>query len=140
MATSKKINLKNSSIKFSRKLNWLLIFLPILIAVAWSIWPSAKVFLAVRSFDASDVRNLSENAEKSADLKRNIQRYLLSWDIYVATDDMASSTELRTNQAVSWEDVKKLCGDGDFFVWLPLKIRVPIAGALEREWCWTLRS
>lgn len=68
-----------------------------------------------------------------SEIKRKIHRHFLEYDTYIGTSDINAT---KSDADVNRELFTKSCGQGTIFVWLPLRVRLPLIGDQVYEWCW----
>ena len=122
---------------FQRLLLVLLLIAPSLAAAAWSAWPS---LMAIAGTVAQEPLKLAEadlvDASRIFATKRAIQKHLLSFATYVPLEDIVTAAPSDVAAGDLSLLMQKACGRGKLFVWIPLRIRLPIVGERVYEWCW----
>ena len=119
---------------------------PVVASAGWSVWPAARAYLATRLFDFPTMSEQDwDDGAKTVELRRHLQKHFLSNNVYIPMEDIVvtSPTEESAGAAANANTpanlamlMQKACGRGRLYVWIPLKIRVPITGEKVIEWCW----
>lgn len=115
-------------------------------ATVWSCFPAARAYYASHVFELPAMSEQEwGDASKTIELRRQMQKHFLSHNIYIPMEDIVvssgadeasgSGSETRGPANIS-ALMQKACGRGRLYVWIPLKIRVPITGEKVIEWCW----
>ncbi len=106
-------------------------------AIGWSGYPTLSAVAAVYTTKSIAFADGAEN-DDSAELRirRTLQKHFLKYGVYLPVEDIIvvnKKAGLR-NRAVFL--MQKICGKGRIYVWVPLKMRLPIVGDRVFEWCW----
>jgi hypothetical protein len=126
---------------------------PSLAAVGWSIWPSMKALIAVASFNPSHIDRATPgpadgalltddewlDAQRTVELRREIQRHFREHDIYIPLEDIVTPASMPAGPDDLPLLMQKACGQGKLYVWIPYKINLPVVGEKVFEWCWKPR-
>jgi hypothetical protein len=117
----------------------LIFIIPILTAVAFSFHDALRVILFVEAMPPLE-RSLveSKSQESLKETRQKIQSYFLENDLYLPFEDIFSiyDESMKIEYGVH---IQKACGQGKLFVWVPLKIKLPLFGEKVVEWCWKPR-
>lgn len=118
------------------RLRVLMLFLPMLGALGWSVYPSATALVAAATFPSVDEEMWSSEGG-SFDVQRSIQKHFLGYRLYLPLEDIfvaqpKGNSDLKRFTLL----MRKACGYGRVYVWLPLKLRLPFIGDKVFEWCW----
>ncbi len=68
--------------------------------------------------------------------QRSIQRHFLSFGVYIPLEDIVirgQATEIEEPTLVPL--MEQSCGEGQVYVWVPLRFQLPILGEKVLEWC-----
>lgn len=107
-------------------------------ATGYTFNPSWNALTAVLTLDKSFLHD--ENFEDSTEryrFRRTIQRHFLKHSLYLNLDDIIlSENDQSTAQKLTFL-MRKACGQAKMYVWVPMKIRLPVIGSKVWEWCWT---
>jgi hypothetical protein len=105
-----------------------------------SSYESLRAIWAVVRHPAIEVTRATSLGPKRTELKREEQRYFLSYGIYLPLDDIMFQDELIENGARHGDSLRSSCGGAKsgvtWAIWLPLKFRWPLIGERVSEWCW----
>ncbi len=66
--------------------------------------------------------------------QRSIQRHFLSFGVYIPLEDIVirgKNLEVQTLVPL----LEQACGEGQAFVWVPLRFQLPVVGEKVLEWC-----
>jgi hypothetical protein len=116
----------------------LLLLLPTFGAACWSIYPAALAFLAMFSLQLpnhdAEALTVGGAAEK---LSRTIQSHFLAYETYIPLEDVwvEGSHKGPESERLSLL-MRKTCGRGNLYVWIPFSFRLPFLGNRTLEWCW----
>ena len=119
---------------------------PLIAAVVWSGLPAARAYYAARAFDFPTMAEHDwDDGAKTVELRRHLQKHFLNHNVYIPMEDIVVANPNETDQGHAGNErnpanvamlMQKACGKGRLYVWIPLKIRVPISGEKVIEWCW----
>ena len=110
--------------------------IPLLAALYSSSKPAIDAFLASQTVVSKT--NLFEQREAPIlSTKRKIQRHYLDYGIYIPIDDIILDLE-EGDQISQSKMLRKVCGEGNAYVWVPLRFRLPLIGEKVFEWCLTM--
>ena len=68
--------------------------------------------------------------------RRRIQKHFLKLKTYIPMEDIVIPSEAGTANDRLKKLMRKACGKGTIYIWIPLKFRWPIAGERVIDWCW----
>ena len=126
-----------------RLLLFLLLIAPTGAALAWAAWPAVMAMAGVMAQEPLKLADADlVDATHVFTTKRAIQKHLLSFATYVPLEDIVAASPRDVASGDLSLLMQKACGRGKLFVWIPLRIRLPIVGERVYEWCWkpTLKS
>lgn len=83
-------------------------------------------------------RDSSLSLERPLETRRRIQKRFLRQDVYIPLEDITLVTADGVGESDYLFDMRKICGQGRIFVWVPLRFRLPLTGEKVREWCLNL--
>ena len=110
--------------------------IPLLAALYSSSKPALDAFWASHTIGSSlNLSDLSQSPVLSS--KRKIQRHYLDYGIYIPIDDIILDLE-EGDQISQSKMLRKVCGEGNAYVWVPLRFRLPLIGEKVFEWCLTM--
>lgn len=69
------------------------------------------------------------------ELKRDIQKHFLQYKLYLPVEDMVAGIGEIEEQRTA-DLMRSACGSADLYVWVPVRIRMPLIGDRIHEWCW----
>lgn len=125
-------------IKILRIFLFMLILIPLLSAVGWAGYPATKMLISIKQMPAVYyTKDDSHNELLLRELRREIQGHFRKSGIYLPTEDILTLDESRGTPG---ELVSKVCGDGNIFVWAPLRIRLPYFGERIKETCFKVTT
>lgn len=111
--------------------------LPWLIALGWTFAPSVRALLASIDLELTpSVIQLNGDGSTSTSVKRQIQRHYREYGIYVPLEDIYFSSEAKESNARLSFLMQKACGRATLYVWIPLRLRLPLEGEKVFDWCW----
>ena len=111
-----------------------LALLPVILVLVWSFEPSIRAMLAVMAFPSSGSELAESNVQEA---KRTIQNHFRKYDVYIAVTDIVAILDSYSddnNQVRDWTE--SVCGSANLYVWVPLRVRLPLIGDKVTEWCW----
>ena len=111
-----------------------LLFFPFCLAIYGSCHPAMKASIASYFLPKSLVFRNIQKASEPLIQKRALQKYYLSWDVYIPLDDIVISDERMIDHSLL-KVLKSSCGVGRVFVWVPLRFHIPILGEKVLECC-----
>lgn len=112
----------------------LLIFVPVLACIVWSCFPALKAVVAAGILDFRKEAVLGDG-DSPLEHKRRLQKHFLSHDVYIPLSDITLANGESSLDQQRLFSMRKICGQGKIFVWIPLKFRFPILGEKVVEWC-----
>ena len=77
---------------------------------------------------------LSVPAPPIIELKRLVHQHYLSYSIYIPLDDIVIYDQRRVEQPLI-SLLQQSCGAGSAYIWVPLKLQLPLLGEKVWEWC-----
>lgn len=108
-----------------------------LFAAAYSsTYPAAKAIYAGLQFQEGTIKKYDDDF---LTLQREVQKHFLGYGIYIPIDDIILKRAKQHNKTYL-SLLKKTCGVGSIYVWVPLKFRIPIIGEKVIEWCLLKKS
>ena len=110
------------------------LLIPTLLAVIWSVAPSIRAIVGVITAPAIDAPITSANDELS--IRRNLQKHFLKFDVYIPLEDIIFAKREQKSLDRTVFLMQKICGEGNMYVWVPLRTRTPIFGESVYDWCW----
>ncbi|WP_159455058.1 hypothetical protein [Pseudobacteriovorax antillogorgiicola] len=117
---------------------WILAsFIPLCAACYSTTQPSLQALAASHALESLAEDEAFSSLPRTAG-KRKIQRHYLDYGIYIPIDDIILDLEGGTNIA-QLKMLRKACGAGQTFVWIPLRFRFPMLGEKVFEWCLTMK-
>lgn len=87
-----------------------------------------RVLFAAKSFGEISLEG------EPKEIKRNIQNKFRKKKVYVPLEDIVLETS-ETPQILI-DDMRKSCGKGEVYVWLPMHVKLPVFGDRIWEKCW----
>lgn len=128
----------NSQIIYGRKQRparpWIFL-IPVLACIAWSSMPAIKALGAAFALKWDDS---SLSMDKPLETRRRIQKRFLKQDVYIPLEDITLADGNGAADGDYLFVMRKNCGQGRIFVWVPLRFRLPLTGEKVREWCLNL--
>ncbi len=94
--------------------------------------------LAVLTLDLSKMSAWTmQSTELAEEIGRTVQSHFLRFDIYIPLEDIWLDQEKNEveSQRLSLL-MRKVCGHGSLYVWVPVSFRLPFVGTKTVEWCW----
>lgn len=83
-------------------------------------------------------RELLEQLDKpqtiALEAQRSIQRHFLSFGVYIPLEDIVIRGKDAEEQTLV-PLLEQACGEGQAFVWVPLRFQLPVVGEKVLEWC-----
>lgn len=71
---------------------------------------------------------------KYVDVQRKVQKHYLDYGIYIPLDDIILNQD--ENSAITQLSLlEQVCGEGTLYIWVPIRIRIPVLGEKVLEWC-----
>jgi hypothetical protein len=70
-------------------------------------------------------------------LRGKVQKHFLTFGIYIPLSDIVVIGTEASNDARLLFIMRKSCGDGMIYAWVPFQFRIPFFGIRTYEWCWT---
>jgi hypothetical protein len=116
-----------------------MLILPGLLALIWSTWPTLSAVVAVVSLRTPALyADEWSDADKVVEVKREIQKHFLNNHVYLPVEDIVTVSDSGGEKASGTlaELMKRACGKGNIYIWIPLRFRVPLVGDRIFEWCW----
>lgn len=122
---------------FKRLILLVLLIAPTIAALVWAGWPSVMAIAGVMTHEPLKLADddLVDTSRVFA-TKRSIQKHLLHFGTYVPIEDIVTASPRDVASGDLSLLMQKACGRGKVFVWIPLRIRLPIVGERVYEWCW----
>jgi hypothetical protein len=103
----------------------------------WSLYPSLKIFWAANRFRHTQVaKAIRTDAPELEDrLVRGVQKHFLRYGFYIPSEDIVLNSKNKILDKEFLSHLKKSCNHGKLYVWIPLRVRVPLFGEKVLEWC-----
>lgn len=83
-------------------------------------------------FDADDLPNKTDLQST----KRNIQKHFSQQGLYLDLQRIKSMDEIPQDHLLR-KIMQQRCGTGTIYVWVPIRVRLPIQGEWTYEYCWS---
>lgn len=100
-----------------------------------TIKPSIYALLASQNLDIPMI--VGEGKRNNFKVQRQkIQSHYLQYGIYIPFDDIILTREEKISPRYL-RMLRKSCGRGHIFIWVPFRIKVPLTGEKVFEWCLT---
>jgi len=116
----------------------ILLVLPTLAVVGWTFAPAFRAIAAAYTITPVALPANKFDELSWLEFRRGMQKHFSSYDLYVPMDDIVVADPDVVGPDLA-DLTRKACGDGRLFVWLPLKLRLPLYGAVVWDWCWVPR-
>jgi len=121
----------------------LLFFTILLVPIALAIWVSSSQ--AVRAISATFTLSwpiISQHVDDDyfLEARRNIQAHYRQFGVHLPIEDIVILGDDKDLQDQLTFLMRKACGQGNIFIWVPLKFNLPILGTRIVEWCWKTTS
>ena len=113
----------------------LLWILPIGVGICWSIYPAITGYLAAEEFKKSPVALQIKQNQWGDAVERKVQKFFLDHNIYIPMEDIIINRENHISEKSPLFQMRKSCGQGKLYVWIPLRVRIPLFGEKVIEWC-----
>jgi hypothetical protein len=122
---------------FSAKIS--LLSMLILICAYWTFEPALRAVIASLSLNDTFLSSdLGEINQEALNVRRRIQKHYLEYDVYMPLEDIivpiGPAADPSKNRLTFL--MRNVCGSAKIYVWVPIKIRVPVFGNMIWEWCW----
>lgn len=112
----------------------LFIGLAIAIAVTFTNWRSLRTIYYAKSYEWSwQEQGATIGAGHFLTAQQKIHQYFLSRQIYIPQEDIS----LHSDEPMLFA-VRNSCSRGKIYVWIPVKVRLPMFGEKVIEWCLSL--
>ncbi len=113
------------------------ILAPHFAALGWSAYPALCATFGVISSPVVVSRKGDwQDESQSLVLRRKLQKHFLKHYTYIPLEDIATDTQLANHDPIALAAIQKVCGRGKLYVWIPLKVNLPLQGEKVFEWCW----
>ena len=121
-----------------RARNYLLLLLPSLGAASWSLYPAVMALAGMLSLRLPQYDPVAiETHEITEEIGRTLQTHFLGFDIYIPLEDIWVDNTSKGGEAERLSLLmRKTCGHGSLYVWIPFSFRLPFVGNRTLEWCW----
>ena len=113
----------------------ILLLIPVGIGIAWSVYPVLTGYLAAEEFHKSPLALQIRQNQWSETMERKVQKFFLDRGLYIPMEDIVINKENHISDKSPFFQMRKACGQGKLYVWIPLRIRVPLFGEKVVEWC-----
>lgn len=118
-------------------IRYLLLSIPILLALLWSGKPALLAFIATMTFEQTEFLSVEwEQDETQLNYGRRIQKHFRKYEIFIPLDDIMYRPVSPTYQEKLFLQLDQACGHGNVYVWVPMYFRFPLTGNKALEWCW----
>lgn len=119
-----------------RGLKCIVLFTPLLAAITWSSIPALKAARGAWTFTTGLKQDFFYARESDPRfIKRTVQKHFLSNGVYIPLEDIFTDSRRQKNPTGEILFMRKKCGRGKIYVWVPFKINVPVYGQKVFEWC-----
>lgn len=108
-----------------------------LVAAAVTLTAHQAIRATVASYALKQSLDASAVGTDVTIIRQKIQAHYLRYGVYLPFDDIIITQE----PDISEEYVrllKKNCGKGNIFIWVPIVLKVPLTGEKVTEWCLTM--
>ncbi len=103
----------------------------------WLAWPAVVTIVGIATHEPLKLGDADlTDATRVMETKRGIQKHLLRFATYVPMEDIIVSEPRDVAGGELSLLMQKACGRGKLYVWIPLRIRMPVIGERVHEWCW----
>jgi len=121
---------------------WVRIFaytfpIPIILCVTLSCSPAILAIAGAWTLNI-DHSKISETASQQEllTIRRKIQKHFLGMKTYIPMEDiLIPQDSVKTDDRLK-KLMRKACGKGTIYIWIPLKFRWPLSGDKVMDWCW----
>ncbi len=113
----------------------LLLLLPSLGVAFWTVAPSVKAVVAAYMITPVAMPGQPFDDLGWVDFRRQLQKHFSSYGLYIPMEDIIISDADLVGQELP-QFMRAACGDGLLYVWIPLKMRLPVYGSVVWDWCW----
>lgn len=111
---------------------------PFFLASLWTAAPALRALYAAKNLQVSpsEITSGTQNPQKALELRRKVQKAFLDQNVYIPFEDIFFFEQLALAERDTFVNyVRQNCSRGEFFVWIPIKFRLPIIGDRIIEWC-----
>ena len=113
-----------------------LLILPFVLFLAWCGEPAARVFLAKSSLQKAGFGyDSSQSPSEIKETQRKIQQHFRKYRVHVPTEDIIIVADSEQRYVIG-DLLRKACGTGNIFIWVPFKFRIPFKKTYIFEKCW----
>ena len=113
----------------------LILLLPSIGVEVWTVLPALRAVAAAYSITPVAMPSSPMDSVAWVDFRRQLQKHFSEYDLYIPLEDIiVQDPELVGPELPRF--MRKACGDGLLYVWVPMKISVPIYGPVVWDWCW----
>lgn len=94
-------------------------------------------WLQTRHNWTNEVSDLKESEDLQRSLKRDIQTYFRKYDIYIPLDSIyiPHPAQKSREEKILFQLMRKFCGQGTIYIWIPFRIDAPFIGRKTFESC-----
>ncbi len=117
---------------------FVLMLLPTLGVALWAIGPTFRAIVAAYALTPVVVPSAPMDAMAWVDFRRQMQKHFSQYDVHVPMEDMVIQ-DAGLSGAELTQFTRKACGDGLLYVWIPLRVTLPVWGTIVWDWCWVPR-
>lgn len=121
--------------RYARVLLVLALLLPAFAVATWTLMPPLRAVAA--AYMITPVKMAKEPMDELGwvDFRRHLQKHFSSYGLYIPMEDIIVSDPNLVGRELT-QFMQNACGDGSLYVWIPLKMRVPVYGTVVWDWCW----
>lgn len=121
--------------RYARLVIALLSLLPTIAVLIWTLRPPLQAITAAYMITPVTMSNQPMDEVTWVDFRRGLQKHFSGYGLYIPMEDIIVSDPNLVGQELT-QFMQKACGDGTLYVWVPLKMRLPIYGTMIWDWCW----
>lgn len=111
---------------------------PTALVLSFTVAPSADALWAALRWSMAKPSIPEEaSAAELVTARRTIQRQFLDHGVYIPFEDITFDVKGTDASEPLLFLMRKSCGMGRIYIWIPLKLRLPILGEKVFEWCLT---
>jgi len=118
----------------AKPVRYLLLLTPLFAAIWLSFGDSLRAGMATMTLNPSSLAAMNE--ETALQLRRNIQQHYRQYGLHLPIEDIVVVSKNRDEPDKLTFLMRKACGQGKVYVWVPLKLKLPFLGNRVVEWCW----
>jgi len=111
-----------------------LFLLPSVVAFSWSSLPAIQTVIAAITLHVESTEG-AFGSDVDLRVRRSVQQHFLGYNTYIPLDDILILSDDSSAPERLPFLVRRACGNGKLFVWVPLTFRIPLLGYRVFEWC-----